>query len=265
MKAMNSGKPPLYSRRRKEKVIQVLLRPSRKRKAEYDHVTVVKRPRICNKRKREDNITILTPFKRTRLDEDQEEILYGLRILEMHDAACHDATDTMCPDATDTICPDATDTICLDATDTRCLDGTDTICLDDTDTIRLDPTDRICLDDTDTICLDATDTIPVDDTNTICLDAKDSVCDDTADIEKNVKSSHLGSIWFPHSSFGLVRRSLRVSKLGSSWVAHPKHGLLRRSGRIAASSKLQASRVIHDCIVCRVQMISASNKYKRLQ
>jgi hypothetical protein len=183
---MNSGKgkPPLYPCRRKEKVIQVLIRPSRKRKAEYDHVTVVKRPRRCNrKRKREDNITILTPFKRTRLDEDQEEVPYGLRILEMHDAACHDATDT--------------------------------ICLDDTDSIRLDATD------------------------TKCLDATDSVCDDTADIQTKVKSSHLGSIWFPHTSFGLVRRSLRVSKLGSSWVAHPKHGLLRRSGRIAASSKLR--------------------------
>lgn len=194
MKAMNSGKgkPPLYPCRRKEKVIQVLIRPSRKRKAEYDHVTVVKRPRLCNrKRKREDNIIILTPFKRTRLDEDQEEVPYGLRILEMHDAACHDATDTICPDATDTIC------------------------LDDTDSIRLDATD------------------------TKCLDATDSVCDDTADIQTKVKSSHLGSIWFPHTSFGLVRRSLRVSKLGSSWVAHPKYGLLRRSGRIAASSKLR--------------------------
>jgi hypothetical protein len=214
MKAMNSGKPPLYPRRRKEKVIQVLLRPSRKRKAEYDHVTVVKRPRICNKRKREENITIHTPFKRTRLDEDQEEILYGLRILELHDAACHDATDTMCPDAADTIC------------------------LDDTDDIRLDPTDTICLDATDSICLDDTATICLDATDAKCLDPVDSVCDDTADIETNVKSLHLGSIWFPHSSFGLVRRSLRVSKLGSSWVAHPKHGLLRRSCRIAASSKL---------------------------
>jgi hypothetical protein len=136
---------------------------------------VVKRPRICNKRKREDNISTLTPFKRTRLDEDQEEVLYGLRILEMHDAACHDATDNMCPDATDTT----------------------------------------------------------------CLDATESACDDTVDIETKVKTSHLGSIWFPHSSFRLVRRSLRVSKLGSSWVAHPKHGLLRRSGRIAASSKLR--------------------------
>ena len=86
MKAMNSGKgkPPLYPCRRKEKVIQVLIRPSRKRKAEYDHVTVVKRPRRCNrKRKREDNITILTPFKRTRLDEDQAmmlQILYALML-----------------------------------------------------------------------------------------------------------------------------------------------------------------------------------------
>jgi hypothetical protein len=39
MKAMNSGKPPLYPRRCEDKVMQVVLRPSRKRKAEYDHVS----------------------------------------------------------------------------------------------------------------------------------------------------------------------------------------------------------------------------------
>jgi hypothetical protein len=172
MKAMNLGKPPLYPRRRKE---QVKLRHSRKRKAEDDQVTVVKRLRLSNrKRKREDNLPI---FQRTRLGADQEEILYGLRILEIHDAACHDATDTICLDATDTVFLDAIDSVCHETTD--------------------------------------------------------------IDIEAKVKTSHLGSIWFPHSKFGLVRRSVRVSQLGSTWVPHPKHGLLRRSGIISASSKLR--------------------------
>jgi hypothetical protein len=87
MNPMNFGKPSLYPRRRNE---QVLLRPSRKtqkRKAGDYPVTEVKRRRICRKRKREDNATNVDPFKRTRLGEDQEEILYVLRIIEDHDAA----------------------------------------------------------------------------------------------------------------------------------------------------------------------------------
>jgi hypothetical protein len=155
---MNSGKPPLYPRRCSKQVIHM---PSRKRKAEDHQVTVVKRSRLCynRKRKREDNIAIVPPFKRTRLGEDQEEMLFGLRILKKHDA-----------------------------------------------------------------------------TDIVCHNATDSSCHDFTDIEKKVQTKHLGSIWFPHATYGLVRRSLRVSQLGSTWVSHPKYGLLRRSGRISASS-----------------------------
>jgi hypothetical protein len=121
----------------------------------------VKRPRICHEQKREDETINVNSFKQTRLGEDQEEILYGLCILEGHDAA-------------------------------------------------------------DIVCHDATDIVGHDSTN----------------IETKVKPSHLGHIWFPHSTHGLVRQLLRVSQLGSTWSSHPKHGLLRRSGRISASKVL---------------------------
>jgi hypothetical protein len=143
----SSGRPPLHPHRCKE---GGLPRTSQKRKAETDLIMAVKRLRLCYnlKRKREDNSAIMSSFKRTRLDEDQEEVLFGLYILETHDSSvstCHDAD---------------------------------------------------------------------------------------IDTGEKVKSSHLGSIWFPHSLNGMVRRSQRLFQLGSTWISHPKYGLLRRSSRI---------------------------------
>jgi hypothetical protein len=143
---MNSGKPPLYP-------TQAPTKASRKRKAEANQGTAVKRPRLCRKRKQQDDkAKVINPYKRTRLGEDQEEVLFGLLVLEMHDASelkCHDSTD----------------------------------------------------------------------------------------FQPNVQSLHLGSIWLPDSTHGLVRRSLRLSQLGSTWISHPKHGFLRISCRISTSSR----------------------------
>jgi hypothetical protein len=93
MKFINSsGKAPLYQHRCKE---QVLPRSSQKRKAETHQIKAVKLLRLCYnlKQKQEDNSAIIYSFKHTRLDEDQEEVLFGLYTLESHDGSfctCHD-------------------------------------------------------------------------------------------------------------------------------------------------------------------------------
>jgi hypothetical protein len=35
-------------------------------------------------------------------------------------------------------------------------------------------------------------------------DAREGVCHNETDIETKLQTSHLGTIWFPHSSHGLV-------------------------------------------------------------
>jgi hypothetical protein len=69
----------------------IVTKPSRKRKVEVDQGTAVKCPRLCRKRKQQGD-TQVNPYKQTRLGEDQEEVLFGLLILEMHDALALNAT-----------------------------------------------------------------------------------------------------------------------------------------------------------------------------
>lgn len=143
---MNPEKPPLYPR-------QVPTKASRKRKAEASQGIAVKRPKLCRKRKQQDDkAKVINPHKRTRLGEDQEEVLFGLLVLEMHDVS-------------------------------------------------------------------------------------ELICYDSIDFQPNVQSLHLGSIWLPDSTHGLVSQSLRLSHLGSTWISHPKYGVLRRSCRISTSSR----------------------------
>jgi hypothetical protein len=97
MSSMASGRPPLYPRRQIE---SLKLKYPQKRKAEDVPTMAAKCPRLCcnKKRKLEQNQAIFVPFKRTRIGEDREEILFGIQVLDSLDAndiVNHDNTTIM--------------------------------------------------------------------------------------------------------------------------------------------------------------------------
>jgi hypothetical protein len=85
MNVMNCHKPPLYPRRQIETIPP---RPYRKRKAEDGQNMTAKRQKLFHSRmrKRANNKTTINVYKRLRLGEDKEKLLFGILILANHDA-----------------------------------------------------------------------------------------------------------------------------------------------------------------------------------
>jgi hypothetical protein len=84
MSSMASGRIPLYPRRQVE---SLKIKYPQKRKAEDVPTMAAKRPRLCRNQIRElkQNQATFVPFKRTRIGEDREEVLFGLQVLDSLD------------------------------------------------------------------------------------------------------------------------------------------------------------------------------------